>query len=200
MPTCKNCGHKKSGAYFKNKICPNCDELQEIDTKQFDFDIEEQPNMFETEELDETIIVQEPVLLDDSYRMVTEDLISEESDLEGITDEPITDGEIPIGKEKPKFTFSKKTWLIMVARMYKLLDKMLFNLNPEFYGSEEAQELREINAELVSLVLEAKEINPMFLLILGNLLYISPAIIGLFRTKEEDELTEKQESEESETD
>lgn len=186
MPTCKKCNFSKSGKWFKNKICPECNELQEIDITQFDFDINDETDFNNSEEL---LIKPTEALLEDSYEMITEESLLEDQEKEITIGEPLIDK-----TEKEKFSFSKKTWLIMVARIYKTLDKMLYKLNPTFYASDEAKELRDMNAEIMSMVLEEKEVNPILLLILGNLLYISPAIVGLFSAKDE-ELTEELQNE-----
>lgn len=191
MPTCENCGHKESGRYFKDKICPNCKESQF-------------PTMI-TSRNSKPILESEESLIGDTLDNVEKETNSYSGILGNSHKvEEIKESEesysIPTmetfdrlekleeSEDFDKITLTSSEWKVLTIEIYVTVESMLKNLNPEFYSSQTAQNLRNLNAKLSAIVLSAKKVNPMRILLLTNFLYILPAIRGLGKKKEEKEI------------
>jgi hypothetical protein len=184
MPTCQNCGHSKSGQWFKGKICPNCEEPQEKNNIIEKTDLKK----METEtiiEQKETNDLEDFFVEDNSKELYGEEYSSE------LPQEEIVE-------EKAKTTLDIETWEILTAEIYSTANEMLKDLNPDFYNSNKAKKLQETNAKLSAVILADKEVNPIVLLAFSNILYILPAIKGLFKKEEIKEKEEKEELQEDE--
>jgi len=190
MVTCKKCGYGQQGVWFKNKICPRCGQRQEKEFRKNQLEIEdvediivEKPDDFfeDSGYIPESIPATETVFEEDkldSYRLPTLEPDIERKILE----------EDEIGshlKKKRKMRFSKEQWEIITRRIYLTLEKMLFDMNPKFYASDEGQELRKLNQEISAIIIADWEINPIWALILGHVTYLLPAFTGSREKKKE---------------
>lgn len=194
MPTCDSCGFKESGRYFKNKRCPKCDE------KQF-------PNIKSSKDKP-VLFTDEPIL--DNY----EKEVNNYNGLLGVSANlplPQTSETIPemdsysipsldkleaiqTKEDFETVLLTSSEWKVLTIEIYLTIESMLKKLNPEFYNSPTAQNLRDLNAKLTAIVLSAKRVNPLKILILTNFLYIIPAFKGLAKKKDKEEKEEIEES------
>lgn len=194
MPSCKECGHRQSGRYFLNKVCPKCGE------KQF-------PNIKSSKDKP-VLFGDEPIL--DNYE-------KEENNYNGLlgissslplpqTSETIPQSDtydipsfdklesIETKEDFDTVLLTSSEWKVLTVEIYITIEGMLKNLNPEFYNSPTAQNLRDLNAKLTAIVLSAKRVNPLKILILTNFLYILPAFKGLAKKRKKEEKEEIVES------
>lgn len=178
MPTCIKCGHSKSGQWFKNKKCPVCNESQETD---------------KIKESTITNNVQNVVIEEKEEKDDLEELFntSQDSDLYG-EDIPTISEETEEKPKTQKTTLDAEMWETLTTELYRTANELLKPLNPEFYESKQAESLVKTNAKMSAVILADKEVNPLVLLAFSNILYILPAIKGLFKKDK------KEESEESE--
>lgn len=187
MPTCDNpeCGYKESGRYFKNKVCPKCDKPQFPSRANSIDDIPESPIL-------EDLSFNDMATKSDSeyggflgnsdnsnyanYNETESYGIPEMSSLDKLDN-------VQDSSDIGKVVLSSSEWRLLTLEIYGTIESMLKTANPEFYNSESAQNLRNLNARLSAIVLSSKEVNPMRILLLTNIIYILPALRGLNKKK-----------------